>query len=234
MTSRTPSQDSENLSSYWCMILGTKWELSTKPKFPDLLENKSEHKSDNKSGKGSSNSKQKNNNSGSTQGKGSSSEREKSTTPNLSLKLGKDVKLTPQEHQCHLTTSFASFVAPLDMSQGLSKIPARLPPKPECPSLIRQIASSGTDSKKRLSSPQDSTWPEDCVELSCVKLLLSMHLLFQILTHSLFSWHPTPFQIWSWSPLWIPDLPTLSLILCLFRLSISQHMHSAYQTLTHW
>src|SRR5882724_11362906 len=34
----------------------------------------------------------------------------------------------------------------------------------------------------------------------------------------------TPFQIQSLSPLWIPDLPTPSLILYLFRLSTSLHM----------
>src|SRR5467141_3920172 len=58
-------------------------------------DNKSDSaKSDNKSGK--SKSKQKDNNSGSTQSKGSYSDLKKST-PNLSLKLRKDGKLTPQE-----------------------------------------------------------------------------------------------------------------------------------------
>ena len=63
--------------------------------------NKSEHKSDNsktEKGKGSSKSKQKDSNSssGSTSSKGSTSESKKSN-PDLSSKLGKDGKLTPQE-----------------------------------------------------------------------------------------------------------------------------------------
>jgi len=66
-------------------------------------------KSDNKSGKGSSQSKQKNNHSGSTQSKGSTSEQKKSPTPDLSSKLGKDRKLTPQERQCHLDNKLCLF-----------------------------------------------------------------------------------------------------------------------------
>src|SRR5882724_13497657 len=59
------------------------------------------NKSDNKSNKGSSHSKQKNTSSSSTQNKGSTT-KQKPTTPNLSSKLGKDGKLTPQERQCCL------------------------------------------------------------------------------------------------------------------------------------
>src|SRR5882724_5523930 len=58
-------------------------------------------KSDSQSGIGSLQSKQKNHNSSSTQSKGSTS-KQKDPTPNLSPKLGKDGKLTPQEHQHHL------------------------------------------------------------------------------------------------------------------------------------
>src|SRR5882724_5320565 len=86
-----------------------KEELSRETRASGSSGNKSEHKSDNKSSKGSSNSKQKNNNSGSTQGKGSSSEQKKSTTPDLSSKLGKDGKLTPQERQRHLDNKLCLF-----------------------------------------------------------------------------------------------------------------------------
>src|SRR5467141_1237421 len=63
-------------------------------------------KSDNKSGK--SKSKQKDNNSGSTQSKGSSSDPKKSP-PDLSSKLGKDGKLTPQERQRRLDNKLCLF-----------------------------------------------------------------------------------------------------------------------------
>src|SRR5882724_3047753 len=66
-------------------------------------------KSDSKSGKGSSNLKSKNTQSGSSQGKGSSSDPKKSATPNLSSKLRKDGKLTPQEPQCHMDNKLCLF-----------------------------------------------------------------------------------------------------------------------------
>jgi len=81
--------------------------------------------------------------------------------------------------------------------------------------------SSSTDSKKRLSSPQDFAWPKDCVEFLVWKLLLSMHLLFSNPDHLLFSWHLTPSWIWSWNPLWTLDL--LFHWFCVV-LSIFQHM----------
>ena len=78
--------------------------------------NKSEKNNNNKSSsnksKGSLQSKQKNNNnlsSGSSQNKGKSSEPKKTLTPNLSSKLGKDRKLTPQERQCHLDKNLCLF-----------------------------------------------------------------------------------------------------------------------------
>ena len=75
--------------------------------------NKSENKSDNsktEKGKGSSKSRQKDSNSssGSTSSKGSSSESKKSN-PDLSSKLGKDSKLTPQERQCRLDKNLCLF-----------------------------------------------------------------------------------------------------------------------------
>jgi len=87
-------------------------EVSCETRASGYSRNKSEpksdsNKSDNKSGKGSS--KQKNTNSGSTQSKGSTSEQKKATTPDLSSKLGKDGKLTPQERQCHLDNKLCLF-----------------------------------------------------------------------------------------------------------------------------
>ena len=75
--------------------------------------NKSENKSNNsktEKGKGYSKSKQKDSNSssGSTSSKGSTSESKKSN-PNLSVKLGKDGKLTPQERQRHLDKNLCLF-----------------------------------------------------------------------------------------------------------------------------
>src|SRR5882724_371311 len=66
------------------------------------------NKSDNKSGKGSSHPKQKNTSSGSTQNKGSTT-KQKPTTPDLSSKLGKDGKLTPQERQHCLDNKLCLF-----------------------------------------------------------------------------------------------------------------------------
>ena len=75
--------------------------------------NKSENKSNNsktEKGKGSSKSKQKDSNSSSglTLSKGSTSESKK-LNPNLSSKLGKDGKLTPQERQCRLNKNLCLF-----------------------------------------------------------------------------------------------------------------------------
>src|SRR5882724_4852547 len=114
--------------------------------------NKSKHKSDsnksdNKSGKGSSNSKQKNNNSGSTQGKGSSSKQKKSTTPNLSSKLGKDGKLTPQEHQCRLDNKLCLFC-------GTTGHVSKDCPKSSSVSAKAQVSKSDQD--KSTSSSMDS------------------------------------------------------------------------------
>src|SRR5882672_1348967 len=70
-------------------------------------DNKSDSaKSDSKSSK--SKSKQKDNNSGSTHSKGCSSDPKKST-PDLSSKLRKDGKLTPQKQQCHLDNKLCLF-----------------------------------------------------------------------------------------------------------------------------
>src|SRR5882672_2623548 len=80
---------------YWERKGELSHETHTSGSSSNNSDNKSDSaKSDNKSGK--SKSKQKDNNSGSTQGKGSSSDPKKST-PDLSSKLGKDGKLTPQE-----------------------------------------------------------------------------------------------------------------------------------------
>ena len=81
--------------------------------------NKLENKSDNfktEKGKGSSKSKQKDSNlsSGLTLSKGSTSESKK-PNPNLSSKLRKDGKLTPQEWQCHLNKNLCLFAVSEDI-----------------------------------------------------------------------------------------------------------------------
>ena len=116
-------------------------EVSRETRASGSSRNKSKHKtdsnkSDNKFSKGSSHSKPKNTNSGSTQNKGSTTER-KPTTPDLSLKLGKDGKLTPQERQRRLNNKLCLFVALLDTSPRIVQNPAWLLPKPEHLSLIR-------------------------------------------------------------------------------------------------
>ena len=74
------------------------------------LEKNDNNKLSSNRGKGSLQSKQKNNNSSSSSSnKGKSSEPKKTSTPNLSLKLGKDRKLTPQERQCHLDKNLFLF-----------------------------------------------------------------------------------------------------------------------------
>src|SRR5882724_8756230 len=99
--------------------------------------------------RGSSNSKQENNNSGSTQGKGSSSEQKKSTTPDLSSKLGKDGKLTPQERQRRLDNKLCLFcgtaghIAKDCPKSSLASAKARASKSEQDKS-----TSSGTDSKK--------------------------------------------------------------------------------------
>src|SRR6266481_832728 len=80
---------------YWERRAEVSCETATSGASGSKSENRSE-KSDHKSNKGSSQSKQKNTSSGSSQSKGSSTEAKK-TNPNLSSKLGKDRKLTPQE-----------------------------------------------------------------------------------------------------------------------------------------
>ena len=127
-------------------------EVSRETRTSGSSGNKSEpksdsNKSDNKSGKGSS--KQKNTNSSSTQGKGSTSEQKKATTPDLSSKLGKDGKLTPQERQRRLDNKLCLFC-------GASGHVAKDCPKSTSASSKARAskteqdksASTGSDSKK--------------------------------------------------------------------------------------
>src|SRR5882672_1636616 len=103
------------------------------------------NKSDNKSGKGSS--KQKNTNSGSTQSKGSTSEQKKATTPDLSSKLGKDGKLTPQERQRQLDNKLCLFCS---ASGHIAK---------DCPkstSASSKARASKTEQDKSASTSSDS------------------------------------------------------------------------------
>src|SRR5882724_8980705 len=128
-------------------------EVSRETRASGSSRNKSEHKtdsnkSDNKFGKGSSHSKLKNTNSGSTQNKGSTTE-QKPITSDLSSKLRKDGKLTPQEHQRRLDNKLCLFC-------GTAGHVAKDCPKSSLASAKAQAsksdqdksASSGMDSKK--------------------------------------------------------------------------------------
>ena len=89
---------------YWEQCGEVSRETHTSESSKTKSEPKSDQpKSDNKSGKGSS-SKQMN--SGSTQGTTSET---KEPASNLSLKLGKDGKLMPQERQCQLDNNLCLF-----------------------------------------------------------------------------------------------------------------------------
>src|SRR5882672_10298187 len=109
--------------------------------------NKSKHqsessKSDSKSGKGSLHSKQKNNSSS----KGSTSDQKK-PDPDLSSKIGKDGKLTPQEQQHCLNNNLCLFC-------GTSGHIAKDCPKSSLASSKAQV--SKTEQDKSLSSGSDS------------------------------------------------------------------------------
>ena len=153
-------QDSEN--SYKLSTHDTGNEKEKSPAKPGSSGNKSEQKSDssksdNKSGKGSSQSKQNNNNSGSAQCKSSTSEQKKSTTPDLSLKLRKDGKLTPQECQRHLDNKLFLFCGTTGhVTKDCPKSSSASAKAQASKSDQDKSASSDMDSKKRLSSPQDS------------------------------------------------------------------------------
>jgi len=74
--------------------------------------------------------------------------------------------------------------------QRLSKIHLSFLQSPASKTNQDKSVSSGTDLKKRLSSPQDSTWPEDCIELPHAKTLtlnpsalLNPHSLTLFLTY---------------------------------------------------
>jgi len=131
-----------------------KGELSRETRASGSSGNKSKHKSDsnksdNKSGKGSSNPKQKNHNSGSTQGKGSTSEQKKPNVPDLSSKLGKDGKLTPQECQRRLDNKLCLFCGTAGhVAKDCPKSSSASAKARASKSEQDKSASSGTDSKK--------------------------------------------------------------------------------------
>ena len=119
--------------------------------------NKSENKSDNsktKKGKGSSKSKQKdlNSSSSSTSSKGSTSESKKSN-PDLSSKLRKDGKLTPQERQCCLDKNLCLFC-------GASGHIAKDCPK-STSAAVKAHTASTTPAPESTSTPKPSESKKD-------------------------------------------------------------------------
>ena len=117
------------------------------------LENKSNNSKTEK-GKGSSKSKQKDSNSssGSTLSKGSTLESKKSN-PDLSSKLGKDGKLTPQERQCHPNKNLCLFC-------GASGHMAKDCPK-STSAAAKARAASTTPAPKSTSTPKSSESKKD-------------------------------------------------------------------------
>ena len=141
--------------------------------------NKSENKSNNsktEKGKGSSKSKQKDSNSSSrsTSSKGSTSESKKSN-PDLSSKLGKDGKLTPQERQCCLDKNLCLFCGvsghmAKDCPKSTSAAAKACAASTTVYSRTRVYLDSETfEIEKRLSNTWDYAQPEDCAELPCVR-----------------------------------------------------------------
>ena len=90
-------------------------------------------------------------------------------TASITDKLGKDGKLTLQERQCCFDNNLCMFCGSpghsakycLKSSSSASKS------KAQAIQAKGKEAKESSDSKKRLSSPQPSTQPEDCVDPSC-------------------------------------------------------------------
>jgi len=103
MPSLLPSQDSENSSKLLTHDTGNKKEKShTKPTFlepPETSPNRSLTPTSLTARLAKVLPSPNRTTTTPTQGNGSTSKQKKSTTPNLSLKLGNNRKLTPQEHQ---------------------------------------------------------------------------------------------------------------------------------------
>ena len=119
----------------------------------DNKSEKSDHSKTEK-GKGSSKSKQKDSNSssGSTSSKGSASESKKSN-PDLSSKLRKDGKLTPQERQCRLNKNLCLFC-------GASGHMAKDCPK-STSAAAKARAASTTPAPESTSTPKPSESKKD-------------------------------------------------------------------------
>jgi len=221
--SQTPSLDSENSSKLSMPDTGTKRRTLPRTQLPDLLEtssNTSRSTSQQQDPARFFQFQAEQQQSGSTQAR-LIFWKKKSTTPDLSSKLGKDGKLTPQEHSPSWQASFASFVAPLDTSPRTVQNPLASA-KPKHPNLHQtKSESSGTDSKK-LSSPWDPHDPRIVLN-SLVQNSYSQHIRLSNLTLTL-SWHLTHSRIWSWRSLVIPDFRLFLLISVFIQTHTSLHM----------
>jgi len=157
--------------------------------------------------------------------------REVHLLPIFLQKLGKDRKLIPKEHQRCLDNKLCLFCALLDGFTKDCPKPSLAYAKAEHPvwsgqnqHLLAQIRKKYWAVLKTLHDPRIE-WTPSC-ENSYSQCIRSFK---PWLTHSFPDiQHPSRYGLEN--PLWILDLLTPSLILCLFRLSILQH---AYQTLTH-
>ena len=78
---------------------------------------------------------------------------------------------TPQEQQHHLDNKLCLFVTPLETLPRTVQNPPWFPQSLSVQDWPGQVHVFWHRLEKRLSSPWDSTWPKECVELPCVKIL---------------------------------------------------------------
>jgi len=145
----------------------------------------------------------------------------KSTTPNLSSKLRKDGKLTPQECQCHLDNMLCLFCGTAwHITKDCQKSSSASTKAQVSKSDQDKSMSSGTDSKKDWAVLKTLHEPRIVLN-SLVQKTLTLNtstlsnpdsLTLSLTSHTL---------LWSWSPLWIPIFWLLHWFCVFFRLSIS-------------
>jgi len=181
-----PSQASENLSKLSTHDTGMRRKsLLQNPNFWETLEQvrqKSDSSKSDKFGKGSSQSKQNNNNLALPRARAQLWTEEVHHSWSSS-KFGKDGKLTPKEHQWHLDNKRCLFCSTADTSPRTSKIQLGFLHKPKCPSLIWTSPHLLAQTQNKTEQSLRLWWPEDCNWTpSCKKLYFQWHLSFIWLT----------------------------------------------------
>jgi len=189
--------------SYQCTILEQKGELSHETWASGSSGNKSEPKSDsnrsdNKSGKGSSNSKQKNTTPALPRARAQLLNR-RSHHSRPFFETQKDRKLTPQECQCHLDNKLCLFC-------GTAGHISKDCPKSSLASAKAQASKSDQDKSTSSSTDLKKDWAvlRLCTTWGLCWTPLCENSYSQCIHSNLDSltlpWHLTPFWIWSWNP----------------------------------